>query len=472
VSAATRWFVAAATLVVAGALSAAAMHGVPCGRAAAAGWAMSGVAWFAAWSTAPRPPDGARRWLAAAIPLSCLLLLASPPAFSDDLWRYLFDGALSRAGLHPFAYAPSSPKVADIAPWIATRVNHPDMPTIYPPAAQLLFAVASWLRLDDVGWRVVCCLAVVAGSRWLGQLGGDDDVTGSQLTVLSHPLVVVSAAGLGALDAFALLCVAAFVVAVRRRSAAAVGVAVAMATAVKLLPALLGAALLPSWRVRHWVAAAAVSAVVLGISYAPLLAIGTKSIGSLPAYSTRWEFNGGPAHWTTIAIERGLAGVGIEQAVELPVLTRIREQRGLTRVVDGIATSKAFAAPDELARAITTAIGLVCLAGTLVWAVRRRSGVIETAVWLLLALFAWSHTLYPWYLLWLLPLALLARHRFAVAWASAIPLSLWTHGARIDGLAWAEPWWVTPLIWLLAALLTAWSLKSAGAPDAPKRQPV
>ena len=57
------------------------------------------------------------------------LLLFSPPLLSGDVYRYLSDGRVLASGGNPYAYTPSDP-----------RINHPEIRSIYPPHAQLLFA--------------------------------------------------------------------------------------------------------------------------------------------------------------------------------------------------------------------------------------------------------------------------------------------------------------------------------------------
>ncbi len=75
-----------------------------------------------------------------------LLFLFHPPQLSDDIYRYAFDGNQVLAGHTPYrdppeAFLEQPGKTAEIA----ARVNHPHLVTIYPPAAQLLFATGTWL---------------------------------------------------------------------------------------------------------------------------------------------------------------------------------------------------------------------------------------------------------------------------------------------------------------------------------------
>ena len=75
--------------------------------------------------------------LGAALLVRAALLFS--PDFSNDLYRYVWEGRIQWEGVNPFAMAP------DQAPpelrWTDhDQINHPDLPTIYPPLAQYFFA--------------------------------------------------------------------------------------------------------------------------------------------------------------------------------------------------------------------------------------------------------------------------------------------------------------------------------------------
>lgn len=84
-------------------------------------------------------------------------LLFSHPIQEDDFYRYLWDGKVVASGLNPYGVAPSDViargehysaygAILDAEPAfvaILERVNHPDVPTIYPPVAQGVFALTA-----------------------------------------------------------------------------------------------------------------------------------------------------------------------------------------------------------------------------------------------------------------------------------------------------------------------------------------
>lgn len=92
-----------------------------------------------------------------------VVMLFSLPIQEVDIYRYLWDGAVSTAGVSPFRYSPQQVSAAGLAsnedeelsrlakmrdddPALAEilhRVHFPELPTIYPPTSQAVFAAAN-----------------------------------------------------------------------------------------------------------------------------------------------------------------------------------------------------------------------------------------------------------------------------------------------------------------------------------------
>ncbi|KAF0249769.1 MAG: hypothetical protein FD167_831 [bacterium] len=65
------------------------------------------------------------------------------PFLSDDIYRYIWDGYIQANGINPYLYSPDSLELIlfrnnNIFPFI----NHPHLPTIYPPLSQIIFLLA------------------------------------------------------------------------------------------------------------------------------------------------------------------------------------------------------------------------------------------------------------------------------------------------------------------------------------------
>lgn len=101
------------------------------------------------------------------------VMLWSNPIQEDDFYRYLWDGKVVASGLNPYRFAPQViesvregndslqpySQIVKADPAMAVvlaRVNHPDVPTIYPPLAQGVFALAAFVAPGNLqGLRLV-----------------------------------------------------------------------------------------------------------------------------------------------------------------------------------------------------------------------------------------------------------------------------------------------------------------------------
>lgn len=430
----------------------------PVGRLAVLAWTLAGLSWAVAVS-GRAPAAAAQRVLAAGLVVSYLALLAAPPRFSDDLWRYLFDGRVSAMGLNPFSYAPANPKISWVAPELVAKMNFPEMRTIYPPIGQGLFALLGLVSGSDRLWRLALVL-VVLGSAWLfaAEAADPSERAARGWGLATAPLVVVSAGSLGALDAVGLLVAVALLSAAVRQRAALQGFWVGVGAGLKLFPAVLFWTAPASRRLRSGVVAGAVTVMVLTLAYLPIAGIGSKALGSLPTYTTAWEFNGGPVRWLAHGLNAGFEASGVASWVELPLPAWLQDPA--RRVVDGLPTKRLFLGRNEVARLLATGVGLLTLAAVLTMGRRRLAREGELMAVCLLAFYAGQFTVYPWYGLWLVPAAVLLGGRgsvggAAVAFAGLLPLALVTPAGVIDGGQWQEPAWVAPVLWA-AAGTAAW----------------
>ena len=62
-----------------------------------------------------------------------------PPGADDDIHRYVWDGRLQRLGYNPYLVVPSDPAARNLHTAETRTLNNPDLPSPYPPGAQLFF---------------------------------------------------------------------------------------------------------------------------------------------------------------------------------------------------------------------------------------------------------------------------------------------------------------------------------------------
>jgi hypothetical protein len=218
-------------------------------------WLAAHAAYLAAWLVTrgapprdpiPTPvPTGHERraclWVVLGIAaLARILFLPTEPTLSEDVYRYLWDGRLVTRGVNPFAAAPSDPSLAAHRDPLLERLNHPDVPTIYPPAAQLFFAAVAAVRADPRVFKAALllaeCVLVLALLALLRARGLPPERI---LLVAWNPLVIVESYGSGHHDLVlaALLCVSLALLERGRKLSG--GLAWGLAAATKYTPLLL-----------------------------------------------------------------------------------------------------------------------------------------------------------------------------------------------------------------------------------------
>jgi alpha-1,6-mannosyltransferase len=94
-------------------------------------------------------PEDIPFYLAIAI-VARLILVFAFPQLSDDIFRFIWDGRLINHGYNPFHYLPQD-IIAEgwASPWLDQplyeQLNSRQYHTVYPPVAQITFALATWI---------------------------------------------------------------------------------------------------------------------------------------------------------------------------------------------------------------------------------------------------------------------------------------------------------------------------------------
>ena len=365
--------------------------------------------------------------IGAAISMRIMLLMVDP-ILSDDLWRYLWDGEVQRSGGNPYQAAP-----ADVEPerWnadldeVRSRINHPHIRSVYPPLAQLLFrAVAR----GELIWRgsmmcfdiAVGCLVALA----LRRRGRDP-----RIAVLWwwHPLPMLECSVGGHVEIVAVLLVVAAMMLMEIKKLNAATVALAAGISVKLLPV--------GWLPLLWrVAGTRTLALLLLLLLVPMaFFIGTDlrwMVEGLQEYATSW--------YSGDLLYRPLG-----ELLRLSPEDRWSQGAWLLRCA------------------------LFCAWAWIAWRARSREpwdGFLVVS----LAFVLLTPTLHPWYLLWLIPAAVVTRSAAAYLLSCTVLLQYRVlDGWRARGV-WEEDsamrWWVfaIPLIWFMWSW---WRARDASEPS-------
>jgi alpha-1,6-mannosyltransferase len=368
-----------------------------------------------------------------------LSALLAPPAFSEDVFRYVFEGRVvwSEGPAFPFSTAPAEAARLGVSPTLLDaawrRINHAELSTIYPPFAQLVFALAGGLGELGVGPHLLLLkLALTLAdlgvwlllARALPRLGAPRSAA---LVWGLSPLVVLEIAREGHGDSLAALGLALMVsgFAARRPRVGYLGLVLAA------LAKLNGLVAIPA-ALRNERRGASILAglVLLGL---PWLIAGPTASAGLLAYAERWRAGDG--------------AFGLAHGAAQLLLGGSWGRLGAWTVT-----------ADQLARALTAAI----FAAVAFALLRRRVAperVPERAGACLFFLLLLAPTLHPWYATWVLPFAALPGFALARPIALLVTLApLLHHPAWLELVTgrWTDVGWVRAAVhvpvWLSVGL--------------------
>jgi hypothetical protein len=359
--------------------------------------ALAGIAYLLAIRELFYTPRFSKRTIVIGLILAAvwhLLFLLKPPGPDDDIHRYVWDGRVQRLGHNPYVLVPSDPALAQLHTSETRTLNHPDLPSPYPPGAELFFRGVTAIHESVFALKatfVLCDLAIVF--VLLDFLRRSGQAAHWVLAYAWNPLLATEVAGSGHVDIVGALLLLVSVAALWRKWRAIAAVAFALAVAVKFLPIVL----LPLYWRRLRIRDALLAVFVFALLYLPFLERGRIPTGSLDAYVQSFRFNG-------------------------PVFSM------LERVTN----------PQ-------VAAGLALLAGLLaaIWMRTRSASLSSDALaWPMATSFLFAPVVYPWYLLWLLPFVRSVSTVPIVIWTVSIIPTYYVWHLRALGRPWLVPGWI------------------------------
>ncbi len=375
-----------------------------------------------------------------------LLLLDTAPSLSDDIYRYLWDARVLAAGENPYAQAPDAASLTWLRDDDWSRINHPEIVTVYPPVAQWFFraAHAAWPGVTGMKAALVLCDLLLIAVLWrLLKARGQNP--GRALLYAWHPLPVIEIAGNGHVDVLgvALMMLALLFLVSDRRHGAALGLTAAILA--KVIPALCLAAF---WR--------------------------TWSRPDSPAWR-RW-LDPGP-RWPLVWVPAGVAAAGLLYADAGGAMwsglrtfaVKWRHNDSLYGLVYSVlADPRPGWEWDDGALMAARWICLAALAAVTVAAAARWRDPVRAAVASMAALLLLSPVVHPWYLLWIL--AFLPMHPgppwMAFSWLAFLGYQVLVP-YRGSGV-WQASGWVVwaeygPVYLLLGGALVRWAAGRTGS---------
>ena len=343
-----------------------------------------------------------------------------PPGLDDDIHRYLWDGRVQRLGYNPYVVVPNDPAFAGLHTSETRTLNNPEVPSPYPPGAQLFFRAVTSIHESTFALKVafVLCDFAIAfvlldvlrstrqGAHWV-------------LAYAWHPLLALEVAGSGHVDIVGALLLLVSATALLRRWRAVAAVSFGLAVAVKFVPIVL----LPLYWKRVRMRDGLLAAIVFGLLYMPFLEHGRIPVGSLGTYVQRFRFND-PVFAT---IERVMA--------------------------------------PQLVAVLAALVGFLAA----MW-MRRKSteGASDAFAWPMAASLLCAPVVYPWYMLWLLPFLRSTATVPLMLWTLSILPTYYVWHLRVVGQQWRVPGWIMILEYGSVAIAAAiLALRRVTRPAAP-----
>ena len=351
-----------------------------------------------------------------------LLAALGEPALSDDVYRYVWDGRVQLHGIHPYAHAPGDPALEHLRDADWEKINHPHLRTIYPPLSQMLFLVLAATGAGPFGFKLALGLidfgVVLALARLLRSLGLPRD---RLILYAWNPLAVMETAGSGHVEPLGvgLVILAAAWIIDRRPGLSTL--ALAGAVHVKILPGALIPGYLRRFRLREILLLAAV---LVGLAL-PYALTGPPVGSGLFAYAEHWEFNA-----SVYAGVRGLLGALDSGNTLKPLIDWLEDLPGAGWISWGLVYRLAW--PNPLARIIVAAAALVWIARL---TFRPGLDAARESFLVLAGLIVLSPTVYPWYVLWVLPFAAAYLSWAWMIFGALVVLSYLGQGGEVA-------WWV------------------------------
>lgn len=331
------------------------------------------------------------------------MLLVPEPAMSSDIYRYAWDGVVQHAHISPYRYAPGDPALAFLREPnqdLFDSMNRRDYAhTIYPPAAQMVFYLVTWVNPAMTTMKLAMVLleglTLWALIRMLQTMG----IRREQALLYAWcPLLIWEIGSSGHVDSAMMAFLAVALLLRLRAKDALAGVAFGAAVLVKFFPLVVFPAL---YRRGKWALPLAAAAFAIA-AYACYLSAGRRVFGFLGGYAQEEGVNSG-SRFFLLDLARHVPG-----ASHLPTAAFLVAAAGIMSALAWWCWQSSGPARNN-GRAAVLAEHLRGDATFL-----QRAMVLAFATMLLFS----PH--YPWYVAWLVPFLTLMPNLPVLAYTSGL----------------------------------------------------
>ncbi len=234
-------------------------------------------------------------------------LIPTVPTTSPDVYRYIWEGKVISNGYNPYEYSPDAVQLTELRDDLYSKVTFKNLPTIYPPAAQIIFLASYTLTGNSLtGLKLIYLLCEILTMIFLLKLltlkGKNPNLV---LLYAWLPLPVMEYFVNAHIDAAGIMFFIMFLYFLEKGKMLPSVFAFTLAFLTKLYPVFLIPLLVKKLRARSFLYFVMIFIFISVLFYYPFFN-GSQSVTKmLSIYANKWEFNASIYYLLTAALADG-----------------------------------------------------------------------------------------------------------------------------------------------------------------------
>ncbi len=363
-------------------------------------------------------------------------ILFTTPSLSDDIYRYVWDGRVSTSNINPYSHAPESDELSPLRDdQIYPNINHKEVPTIYPPVAQMVFHVISMIKSSVFAYKIGFLLFDLGTALLLFLILKKLSLSPKRLLIyLWNPLIIIEFSGSGHVDGIGILFMTLMLYFLASKALNLANVALALSFLAKFI-SLIFLPILFFMKKQSRLIIPLIFVILVAVFYIPYADAGGALFSGLRTYTAKWESNAS----IFALLKNGILTILNNDTMSflLPTL----QQESLTPEVFA---SRRY----DLALLVTKIIIILTFSGVVLYFWRRfREDIVQKGeLWpfrlgmIFMGLFIiFMSTVHPWYVCWMVPFLVIVPNRAWLLLSGLVVLSYWNLTAYVETGIWQEP---------------------------------
>ncbi len=220
-------------------------------------------------------------------------LIPSAPADSPDAYRYVWEGKVLYNGYSPYQYSPDAPQLQSLRDEVYSKVTFKDIPTIYPPAAQLVFLLSYSVTGESItGLKIIYLLCEIITMIFILKLLYLKKINLNYIILYAWlPLPIMEYFVNAHIDAVGIMFLVVFLYYLEKDKMLPAVFAFTLSFLTKLYPVFIIPLLVKRLRAGRFLYFILIFVFITFLFYYPFLN-GTLSVtDALTTYMSKWEFN-------------------------------------------------------------------------------------------------------------------------------------------------------------------------------------